>query len=76
MRGFNNNFPEYVANVFKDRLQELGLSQYKFIGSAEHTNQPTLTRMLKARGSTNIKTLAHYAEKLGLEIIIRPKQSK
>lgn len=75
MRNIENDFPEYVAKVFKERLNELGISQYRFINEyAELTNRPTLTRILRGSGSSSIMTIAHYADLLGLEIIIRPKR--
>lgn len=73
----DNDFPHYVAAVFKDRLKKLGISQYKFLNTyADLAGRPTLTRIMHAHGGTNIKTLAHYADLLGLEIVIRPKTEK
>lgn len=77
MKKFQNDFPKYVAQVFKERLKELGLSQYRFINdNVEFANRPTLTRILRGDGGSNIATVAHYADMLGLEIIIRPKQKE
>ena len=75
MRNFKNDFPKYVASVFKARLKELGLSQYRFVNErTEYANRPTLTRILRGDGSSSISTIAHYADMLGMEIIIRPKE--
>lgn len=77
MRRFQNDFPKYVAQAFKERLKEIGMSQYKFINEhTESANRPTLTRILRGDGGSNIATVAHYADMLGLEIIIRPKQKE
>ena len=77
MKKFKNDFPKYVAEKFNERLKELGMSRYKFINTyADYTNHPTLTRMLRGIGGTNIETIAHYAELLGLEIIIRKKEEQ
>lgn len=77
MKRFKNDFSQYVAEKFKERLQELGLSQYKFIMSnPDYTNHPTLRRMLQGKGGTYAETVAHYADLLGLEIIIRKKEEK
>lgn len=69
-----NDFPEHVAKVFQERLKELGMSRYRFIRSFPVTNQGTLERILTGVGSTNIQTLAYYADCLGLEVIIRKKE--
>lgn len=76
MRKFTNDFPKYVSEVMKKRLEELGMSRYRMINDAPSVNRPTLSRMLRGEGSTNISTLAHYCEQLGLEIIIKPKEYK
>lgn len=69
------DFPEYVSKVFKARLKELGLSQNRCVEEiADFSTRPTLRRIIRGHGSTNINTLAYFCEKLGLEIIIRPKE--
>lgn len=74
---FKNHFPDYVAKVFNERIRELGMSKYFFLNKyADLANRPTLTRILRGNGGTNIATIAHYAELLGLEIVIRPKKKK
>lgn len=76
MKKFKNDFPDYVAKVFKERLKEMGLSQNRFVNThVEFANRPTLTRILRGDGGSNIATVAHYADMLGLEIIIRKKQT-
>lgn len=74
---FNNTFNEYVATVFKDRMKELGISGNRFVEeNADFSTRPTLRRILSGkRGGSNINTIAHYADLLGLELIIRPKQN-
>lgn len=77
MAKFKNDFADYVAQTFNKRLKELGLSKFRFINeNNEFSNRPTLTRILRGDGGSNITTVAHYAEMLGLEIIIRPKQTE
>lgn len=77
MATFKNDAAEYVADVFKKRLRELGLSQTRFISEyAEFTNRPTLYRILRANAATSISTVAHYANLLGLEIKIVKKGNK
>ena len=77
MRKFQNDFPDYVAKTFKDCIAELGMSQHRFVNeNIEFTNRPTLSRILRGDGGSNIMTVAHYADLLGLEIIIRKKQDK
>ena len=77
MANFKNDMAEYVADIFKKRLRELGLSQTRFVSEyAEFTNRPTLYRILRGHGSTSISTVAHYANLLGLEIKIVKKENK
>lgn len=77
MKKFKNDFSKYVAEKFNERLKELGMSRYRFINSnPDYTNHPTLTRMLQGKGGTYAETVAHYADLLGLEIIIRKKEEK
>lgn len=77
MKKFENGFAKYIAEKFKERLKELGMTQYKFVNSQpDYTNHPTLRRILKGEGGSNIETIAHYADLLGLELIIRKKQDK
>lgn len=74
MANFQNDFSRYVAETFNHRLKELGLSKNRFVNThIEFTNRPTLMRILRGEGGANINTVAHYADLLGLEIIIRPK---
>lgn len=74
MMNIKNDFPKYVAEIFTERLKELGKSKYRFVRENPIVNQPTLDRLLRGEGSTNIKTMAYYAEVLGLEVIIRKKR--
>ena len=77
MKKFKNDFPQYVAEKFKERLNELGISQYKFVNTyADLTNRPTLQRIMRGVGGSSIDTVAHYADLLGLELIIRKKEDK
>lgn len=74
---FKTDFPRYVADKFNERLEELGMSKYKFVHSnSDYTTHPTLNRILRGDGSSNMNTVAHYADLLGLEIIIRKKEEK
>lgn len=78
MRNFKNDAPQKIAEIFKERLKELGISQYRFINDyAETVNRPTLTRVLRGYGSSSISTIAHYADLLGLEIkLVKKDESK
>lgn len=73
---FENDFAKYAADALNARLKELGMSKYRLFKETGLTNAPTLRRILKAEGSTNITTLAHYCGLLGLEIKIQPKEQK
>lgn len=67
----------YVADVFRNRLKVLGISMYKFLNTAaaEYANKPTLARILRGVGNTQFDTVVRYAEWLGLEVVIRPKET-
>lgn len=70
------NFNNYVARVFSDRLKELGLTKYKFQkDNKDITSMPTLMNVLNGK-ETKTKTLVDYCDRLGLEIIIRPKKDE
>lgn len=71
-----NDFPKYVSKVFRERIEELGMSRYRFIREFPLANQGTLQRILYGDGSTNIQTLAHYLDCVGLEMVIRKKKEK
>lgn len=66
----------YVADVFAKRLEELGLTRYRFLRNNPEVNQPTLARLLYGRGGTSINTVAYYADLLGMEIRIVPKEEE
>lgn len=74
MSKFKNDATKMVADMFNARLKELGMSRYKFLNlHAEYTTRATLTRILRGEGSSSFATIAHYADKLGLEIKIVKK---
>lgn len=69
-----NDFPQYAAEIFRERLKELGMSRYRFIREFPVSNQGTLERILNGMGGTNVQTMAHYCECIGLELIIQKKK--
>lgn len=76
-RRYKNNFDRVVAEVFGERLNELGITQMQLIEkTGNKVTQPTLSRLLNCRGATSINTMATVADMLGLEIIFRPKQKE
>lgn len=74
MTDTNKDFPKYVGESVRKRLAELELSQYRFLQCFNGITHPTLTRILRGAGSTNISTLADICNELGLEITIKPKK--
>lgn len=73
----NQYFQNYISETIRKRLEEFGLSQYRFLQDNKNTtNEVTLRNILKGNYSTNIHTIAHYCDLLGLEIVIRPKESR
>lgn len=76
-RRYNTKFERYVADVFCDRLDELDITQLQLIErTGNKISQPSLSRVLKGSSASNINTIATVADMLGLEIIIRPKQTE
>lgn len=70
------NANQFIAEAFKNRMKDLGISQYKFVHSRKtDANRPTLVRLLRGEGSTQFDTVASYADWLGLEIVFQPKES-
>lgn len=73
-RKIDAGFDRYVAEVFGNRMNELGVTQtYLCEENRGKITQPTLSRVLRGRGGTNINTLAVVADILGMEIIIKAK---
>ena len=72
----NNDFPKYAADVFRERLKELGMTKYRFVREFPVGNQGTLQRILDGVGSTNVQTMAYYLDCVGLELTIQKKKEK
>ena len=73
---FNNGFAEYAGKKIRERMEELGMTQYRFCtDNNDIATFQTLRNIRRGEGGTNISTLAEYCDRLGLEIIIRPKES-
>lgn len=71
-----NDFPKYAADVFRERLKELGMSKYRFVREFPVGNQGTLQRILDGVGSTNVQTMVYYLDCVGLELTIQKKKEK
>ena len=71
-----NDFPKYAADVFRERLKELGMTKYRFVREFPVGNQGTLQRILDGVGSTNGQTMAYYLDCVGLELTIQKKKEK
>ena len=70
-----NDFPMYMGKVFTERMKELGMTRYRFLKDfPSSVSRYTLDRTLVGSHSTNVTTMAEIAERLGLEIVIRPKE--
>lgn len=69
-----NDFPKYAAEVFRERLKELGMTKYRFVRNFPVGNQGTLQRILDGVGGTNVQTMAYYLDCVGLELTIQKKK--
>lgn len=66
---------EYVSNIFKEEIKKRGVSITRFVAeNFDYSVRGTLYNIITGKHSTNINTLAFFCDKLGLEIIIRPKE--
>lgn len=73
----NHDILKYVADVIKNRLAELGMTKYRFVkDNPDVVNTLTLHNMLNCKYAPYLTTVAEYCDRLGLEIIIRPKQDE
>lgn len=73
----NKGFEQYVADVLCERFNELNVTQTQLIEeSGNKVTQATFSRVLNGNGGANINNVAAIADMLGLEIIIRPKQTE
>lgn len=67
---------EYVGEQFRKRMEELDISIYRFTENLrDASSRPTFRRIMKGDGNTRLDSIAYYADLLGLEVIIRPKES-
>ena len=72
-----HDIQKYVADVIKTRLAELGMTQYRFVkDNPDVVNALTLHNMLNCKYAPYLITVSEYCDRLGLEIIIRPKQDE
>lgn len=63
-----------IADAIRLRLEELGITQTKFLNSnaIKSINRPTFAKVVRGEGSTQYRTIKAYLEALGLEIRIVP----
>lgn len=71
----NQPFLEKIAKAIRDRLKELRMTKYAFCRD-NNFNRATCDRILKARYSFSLSTLAEYLEAAGLEIKIVKKDER
>lgn len=72
----NKGFEQYVSEVFCEAFNSLNISQTQLIEeTGSKVTQSTFSRVLNGCGGANINNVAAIADMLGLEIIIRPKQT-
>lgn len=73
----NKGFEKYAAEVFCNKMRELDITQTQLLANTGNkVSVPTLSRVLNGNGGSNINTISAVADMLGLEIIIRPKQTE
>lgn len=73
----NKGFEQYVSEVFCEAFNNMNVSQTQLIEeTGNKITQTTFSRVLNGYGGTNINNVAVIADMLGLEIIIRPKQTE
>lgn len=71
-----HDIQKYISDVFRERLAELDMSQYRFCKENPDIKILTLHNILNCKYSPYVTTLAEYCDKLGMEIIIRPKKNE
>lgn len=67
------DFHKYAGEVISGRMDEFGLSQYKFMNVCKDVTHPTFRKILRGKGG-NIGSLVAVCDALGLEITIKPKK--
>lgn len=70
----SKDYSKYIADSFAQRLNDLGITRYRFLRNNPGANQATLDRMLYGRGGTSFNTVAYYADMLGLELVFKLKE--
>lgn len=70
-----HKFLQYIADTIKDRLEELGITRYRFVAdNSDIISYPGLSKLYHAKQGTTIMVLNDVLDRLGMEIVIRPKQ--
>lgn len=65
----SNETSKQIADILRNRLKELGLTQTAFVRKhAITTTYPAFSRILRGENGVNINLLAHYCDLLGFEI--------
>lgn len=68
-------FLQYISDVVKTRLNQLGMTRYRFVkDNPDIATHPILDNIIHGSKAVNSKTLYDYMDRLGLEIIIQPKE--
>lgn len=67
-------FIKYVSDVIKTRLDQLGITRYRFVmDNPDIATHPVLGHLIHGDRAVNSKTLYDYLDRLGLEMVFLSK---
>ena len=70
-----HTFLRYISDTFRQRLGELGITRYRFVNdNLDITSYPAVYKLWNGKVGTTTTTLYDIMDRLGMEIVIRPKQ--
>lgn len=70
-------FGEHAADTLKGKIKELGITPHKFVTINKNiVSQPTFWRLLNGVGTTSTGNMALLADKLGLKLVLIPKEEE
>lgn len=70
-----HKFLQYIADTLKNRLEELGMTRYRFVvDNPDIISHPGLSKLYHAKQGTSVMMLHDVLDRLGMEIVIRPKE--
>lgn len=70
----SHKFLQYLADTIKNRLEELGITRYRFVvDNADIISHPALSKIIHAKQGYSVIMLHDVIDRLGLEVKVESK---